>query len=69
MRYALAAILAGIAACTASPDPLPTCAALGCAAAPSGDPVSWVPCDPGDEVCYCGAPPVACDPTEDDAHR
>lgn len=56
MRTVLALVLAS--ACSRAPRPpaqpdaaLPSCAAAGCPARPSGDPRTWTPCEA--EVCYC----------------
>ena len=57
MRALVLALL--VAACgvdgvPAPPDAaLPTCAAVGCAEAPSGDPRAWTPCDTTSAACYC----------------
>jgi hypothetical protein len=41
-------------------DATPSCAALGCPTAPSGNPELWEPCV--DATCWCGAPAEECTP-------
>lgn len=43
-------------------EALPSCEALGCPLAPSGNPDQWEPCPEDQPVCYCGAPALACAP-------